>query len=294
MKTLLEDQYIIEFDPAAAPAIELEPGEELEARVKDWCFGLVSDDPATYERASRTPRCPAAGPVFVRGAAPGDAIAVRILALDPISPGHMVIRPGCSPFGDRVEQMEILRIPLEDGMARLPTGLRVPLAPMLGVLGATPADAPAPTLISGDHGGNLDTREIAAGSTVLLPVQVEGGLIAFGDAHAVMGDGELSGSGVEVAVVARLAFDILPGRNLRRPRILSPTHMITLATRDDFRGAVELATNDMADWIIELTGWSFRDAALLIGAAGRLLVSHVINRPGPTIKLALSRELLQI
>lgn len=289
MVRLTEKQSIVAFDPAATPAVEIAPGEEVEAEILDWCFGEVDDRPETYPRAARTPRCPAAGPIAVRGAAPGDALAVEILELRTRDRGFMVVRAGCGPLGERVKGIEVVRIPIEDGHALLPSGARVPVEPMIGVIGAAPEKGAVPTLWAGDHGGNMDTREIGPGATVFLPVRVPGGLLAFGDVHAAMGDGELAGSGVEVGASVRVRVGLARGARLPRPRVVTPRRFITLATREDPREAIRMATEDMVAWLGEAAGMSFRDATLLVGAAGSLRVSQVVNRPGPTVKLLLDR-----
>ena len=282
-------QFIVEFDASAPAAVEIQPDQEVIAEVMDWCFGEVNENPETCQRACQQPRCPAAGPISVRGAQPGDALAVEILEIIPKSPGFMVIRPGCGPVGAQVQKIQVIRIPLERGYALLPSGLKIPVEPMLGVIGTTPAEEKFLTLEAGDHGGNLDTKEVCQASVVFLPVQVPGGLLAFGDVHAVMGDGELSGSGVEVNATVRIRVNLRRNANLTSPRIETPQKIITLATRGQVEQAVELVTKDMVSWLKERYGLGFRDALLLIGAAGSLRFSQVINKPGPTVKLVLEK-----
>ncbi len=293
MLRLNEKQFIVEFDAAARPVAEIDPGEEIEAEVLDWCFREVDDRPETYARCAQTPRCPCAGPVAVRGARPGDALTVEILAIQCRSPGHMIIRPGVGPLAAEVSRTEVVRIPLDADAAVLPSGVRVPLHPMVGVIGTAPARGAVPTLWSGDHGGNLDTREVCAGSIVYLPVAVAGGMLAFGDVHAAMGDGELAGSGVEANAAVRVRVGLHPAAHLPRPRVETPDAMVTLATHEQAIEAVRLATLDMLSWLRERAGLSFRDALLLVGAAGSLRFSHVINKPGPTVKLTLDKSLLE-
>jgi amidase len=293
MISLNEKQFIVAFDPTLPQAVEIEPGEQVEADVLDWCFREVNDQPETYARSSQTPRCPSTGPIAVRSAQPGDALAVEILDIRCKSPGHMVIRPGLGPLGNQVEKTQVIRIPLDEDSAVMPSGLRVPLHPMLGVIGTAPASDSIPTLWAGDHGGNLDTREIGVGSIVYLPVFAAGGLLAFGDVHAAMGDGELSGSGVEVNATVRVRVNLQREVRLPRPRVETPDEIITLATHEQISEAIRLATNDMAVWLQCRNGLNFQDALLLIGAAGSLRFSHVINKPGPTVKLIMEKSLLE-
>ena len=164
---------------------------------------------------------------------------------------------------------------------------------MIGVIGTAPEHGRIPTLEAGDHGGNLDTREVCQGSVVHLPVRVPGGLLLFGDVHAAMGDGEVSGSGVEIAATVRIRVNIKHDVNLPRPRVETQYHLITLATRENIHDAVKMVTVDMISWIQEISNLTFRDALLLVGAAGSLRFNQVINKPGPTIKLIMEKSRLR-
>jgi amidase len=290
MVKLDQDKYVVEFDEAAAPAVEIEPGDEVEAGVLNWCFGEVDERPETWARATRTPRCPAAGPIGVKGAAPGDTLGVTILDIVPKHPGWMVMRHGCGPLGQMVSEIKIAKVDLRDGACILPGGLRVPQHPMLGVIGTTPRGHAIPTLWGGDHGGNMDTREIMAGAVVELPVFCPGALVAFGDTHAAMGDGELSGSGVECGSTVRMRVDLIRAAGLSRPRVRTPDGRITISTSADIREAIREATSDMVEWLRETDGLAFHEAVFLVGAAASVRFSQVVNAPGPTVKVMLRND----
>lgn len=138
------------------------------------------------------------GPIEVRGAKPGDTLCVEILAIELGRQGVMVTSKGLGVLGDRITEADTKVIPIEDGFACFSDKIRLPLTPMVGVCGV----APRPGLdihcaVPGDHGSNMDTKMVKAGARVYLPVSVPGAGLAVGDLHACMGDGELSGTGIE-------------------------------------------------------------------------------------------------
>jgi len=291
--SISSDRYVTYFDKDSEPAVEVASGAVVQLTTMDWCFNRVTGDPTTYLRATQTPRCPATGPVAVKDLHAGDTLAVEILDIEVYGPGHTVIRPGSGVMGDIVRSVRVAEIPIESGCAVFPGGTRVPIQPMLGVMGVAPDGERIPTLYAGPHGGNLDTREIRAGATVYLPVATGGGLLSVGDAHAVMGDGELSGSGVEVAADVTLRPVAIPGRKIAEPRIENKKYMITLATDADFTAAVRRAGRAMVEWIQEKARVEFDEAYLLLGTCGQTRVSQVVNATGPTVKILFPREFLQ-
>jgi len=296
-KTQIEERRIIEveserqavmFDRHAQPVAWVKPGEIVAVRTLDWCYGRVTADPSTYRRATERPRCPCFGPIYIEGAEPGNTLSVEILDIAVQSPGKMVLRPEVGPLGGHLAEMRVVEVPIEDDIARLPGGYAAPVRPMVGVIGVAPAGEPAPTLDGGPYGGNLDTREIGAGATVLLPVAVPGALLGVGDAHASMGDGELSGSGVEVAAEVTMRAHAMPG-SIPAPRVITPDWLIALATAPALEAAIQGACDNMMDWLCRGKGQPVEYAAMLLGVHGECRISQCVNATGSTAKIMLPR-----
>jgi len=289
MRRIIEvdtERQVTSFDRHAEPVAHVAPGEIVTVRTLDWCYGRVTAHPSTYRRATERPRCPCAGPIFVKGAAPGDTLAVDILDIAVQSPGKMALRPEVGPLGGHLAEMRVVEVPIADGIARLPGGYEAPVKPMLGVIGVAPEGDPAPTLDGGPHGGNLDTREIGAGATVLLPVSVPGALLGVGDAHAAMGDGELSGSGIEAAAEITLRAHAIPG-GISAPRVITPDWLIALATAPALEDALKGACDNMMDWLCRGKNLPAEHAALLLGVYAECRISQCVNAAGPTVKVML-------
>jgi amidase len=159
------------------------------------------------------------GPVAVRGAVPGDAVGIEILDIE-IASAWSVWVPGLGPLGNRTERMRAERIEIEDGRLVLGDGIATPLAPMIGCVAVAPRGGRASTFAPAfPFGGNMDLRELSPGATLLLPVQVNGGLLSLGDLHAAMGHGEPTSVAIEAAGAATVRIWIEKDAGLRAPRL---------------------------------------------------------------------------
>ena len=178
-----------------------------------------------------------------------------------------------------------------DGVAYLPGDVRVPVRPMIGVLGVAPAGAAVPTGTPGPHGGNMDTALIGEGATVYLPIAAPGALLAAGDLHAVMGDGEICGTGVEVAGRVTLRVTVRRDLPIVNPVVATSDVVATVASAPTLDEAAILATRDMANLLGARLGLDAVEATMLMSAAGELRVSQVVD-PLRTARFELPRSVL--
>jgi len=175
VRTLAADRVVYAFSREPAPALEVAPGERFRLVTRD-CYGdTLRSSEDLYDPRAAPGANPATGPVFVRGARPGDLLRVDIEAIDPRDFAVMYVQHGVSPLGDRIEGAETVVLPIRDGRMRLREGLDLTVNPMIGVIGVAPAGEPVPTVTPGEHGGNLDCKHITAGASVYLPVAGEAG-----------------------------------------------------------------------------------------------------------------------
>ena len=225
-----------------------------------------------------TPRGnPQTGPFHVDGAEPGDALAVTLHAVTPnratgftTSPvDAQVLEPG---FDAGTKRMVDWRLDLGGGTATpidVPglEALQVPLRPMIGCFGVAPDRGEAiSTATSGAHGGNMDYAGFVAGVTVWFPVSVPGALFFLGDVHAVQGDGEITGNGVEVSADVTFSVRVLSGRTIAWPRAISGDHLMTVGCGRPLDQCVQYATGEMLRWLGEL-GLPATAAHTLLGQA---------------------------
>ena len=234
---------------------------------------------------------PATGPIAVRGAVPGDTLKAEILDIVTAETGTMTTHPdfGALP-GTVVERTRRFRI--ADGEVVFDDRLRLPVKPMIGVIGTAPADEEVPTGSPKEHGGNMDTRKIARGATLYLPVNVPGANLALGDVHAAMGDGEVSVSGLEIAAWVTLRLTVLKGRPYPLPCLVTPDEVITIASREDLGAAVGEATRMMRDFLVSVTELDATDALMLLSLVGNAAISQVVD-PLQTARMELPRTVLE-
>jgi amidase len=251
------------------------------------------------------PGNPQTGPFYVEGAEPGDAVAIHLEHLAPnrdtgwtstqVAPN--VVDPADVSL---LPQREIVTWVLDRaaGTARLadpPLGLErlvLPLAPMLGCLGVAPAGGQAiSTATSGPHGGNMDYRGYVAGITACFPVFVPGALIHLGDGHAVQGDGEIVGTGIETSFDVRFTVRLLKGRRIGWPRGEDATHIWTVGNARPLDQAVQHATSEMLRWLQSDYGLSPAAANTLLGQVVAYDLGNMYD-PAYTMVCKVEREVL--
>ena len=290
MQRLSRDHHIYVLDPAAPPAITIASGDELEVETWDAFEGLRD---AVMVQA-RDPKGPATGPIYVDGAAPGDALKIEFLSIVPKAEegaSHMVMTG--RGFLDRdFTEPHCLSIAIEGDEAVLPYGIRLPLRPSMGFVATTPEYRQTTASDSGPYGGDIDMQELVSGSTLYLPVLVPGGLLALGDCHAVVGDGAVAGTGAECASDTRIRVTVEKGAHLAGPRALTPEHLVVLSYGEDLGPAMRDAVRQMVDFLVQEQGMAPLDAYTLLSLAGDIRVSRTF-REISSIKMLLSRQVLE-
>jgi acetamidase/formamidase len=195
--------------------------------------------------------------------------------------GFVAIAPNFTALPDDspYEWSRAIRINTQEGAAEFRPGITLKLAPFFGSVGAAPPASMGrvssnPT---GLYGGNLDNRELTAGSTLYLPVHVAGGLLSVGDAHAVQGDGEVSCCAIETALIGTMQITVRKGRRLLWPRAETPTHYITMGLSPDLSQATQVATREMVNFLVTKKKLSREDAFTLCSVAMELRVTQVVD-----------------
>jgi acetamidase/formamidase len=223
------------------------------------------------------------GPIAVEGAEPGDSLEIRILDVRPRIPyGTVSTSPGRGGIPDLVPRpfSQIVRLDLKRDVAIFEEGVEVPLRPFMGVMGVQPADEEKPLRRSsapGNFGGNLDLKELCAGSTLYLPVFQKGGMFYTGDSHAAQGDGEVTISAVETANSCVLQFILHKGKTLKNPRAENATHFISIGLDPDLNKAMRQAITEGIDYIAEINGYDFFKAFTLSSIGVDFHVTQVVD-----------------
>jgi len=290
MKRLGREHRIYILDPKGEPAITLDSGEEL--MVETWdAFEGIRDPSALEEKALRGP---ATGPIYVNGAEPGDALKVDFISITPKAREgavHMV-RPGRGFLEAEFTQAYATVISFKDGQVVLPSGLRLPLMPSMGLVATTPTYPQNTASDSGPYGGDIDMKELVAGSTLYLPIFVPGGMLALGDCHAIVGDGAVAGTGAECSSDTHIRVTVEKGMGISSPRALTPDYFVVLSYGEELGPAMKGAVREMVDFLVQEKGMPPYDAYSLLSLAGDVRVSRTF-RPISPVKMMLSRKALE-
>jgi amidase len=288
---LVRDRHVFSLSATAEPAARVPAGGTVCLETSDCFADQVRSSSDTSEGVDWEHINPATGPVYVDGVEPGDVLAVTVERIEVADQGVMAVSAGFGVLREHFSGTSFRIVPLRDGAALLPGGARVPLRPMIGVMGVAPAGEPVPCGSPGPHGGNMDTQLIGEGASVYLPVAAAGALLAAGDLHAAMGDGEICGTGVEVAGRITLRVDVRRDLALVNPVVETPEVVATVASAVTLDEAADLATRDMAELLRARLGLSIGDATMLMSAGGQLRVSQVVD-PLKTARFEMSKEIL--
>ncbi|NIZ93452.1 acetamidase [Kineosporiaceae bacterium B12] len=274
------------FDPGLPPVLTVEPGDELVVRTLDAAGHLrrqaFPGDPAERLLPGADGHC-LAGPVEVRGARPGDVLAVHVRSLRTDGWGWTVAGARDTPLNRRLGTTEpswlLWDVDDEAGTATEQHGFTVDTAPFLGVVGTTPAEPGRHSTVPPrtGTGGNVDCRSLVAGSTLFLPVQVPGALLCLGDGHAAQGDGEVSGTAVEVGMTTHLSVDLVRDPPLRSVHATTPTERIAFGFSADLNAATEDALDALVTWLAADLDLPRSTALALASATVDLRVTQVAN-----------------
>jgi amidase len=290
MKRITREQFVTELDPRNKPNAHIKSGETIVAETWDAFMGAWG--------VGETPEhsLAAAGPIHVEGAKPGDVLKVELLRIDPVSlkPGkgglHNVSK-GKGFLGDEFTRHHPIAMAIEGGNLIFPGGIKIPLNPSLGFIATTYSEPRSTSTDSGPYGGDIDMKELTAGTTIWLPVFVEGGMLCLGDIHGVLGDGAVGGTGAECAGEVEMRISIDRDVRIGRPRVLTPDHLITVCYGEDVGDAMRQAVRDMVDFLVDERGMDPYEAYSLASLAGDVRISRTF-RPISPVKMMLQRGVL--
>jgi len=273
MLRLSRDQIVYSFDKAHRPVATIEPGAHVCFETWDARTGTIASDRDLLAQPHPKGPNPATGPVLVRGAEPGDALIVEIQDIRLASRGYTGIRPRQGILGHLITEYRTRVLDIVNGMVVFSDRVRFPVRPMVGVIGTAPAGAGVGNLHPGPHGGNMDHNDVRVGARVFLPVFVPGALLALGDVHAAMGDGEVSISALEICGEVTVGVELVKGEGLTRPRIEFPDRWITTGDGPLASDAIRVACEEMAGLLQRRLGLSVEDAYMLLSIRGDVRVS---------------------
>jgi acetamidase/formamidase len=293
------------WDRSQEPRLRIEPGDEVQIECVDASGGQVQPGMTTaeYLNIDRTKIHALTGPIWVEGAVLGDVLEIDVLATHHAGWGWSSVVEGLGFLKERFHESYLFHWQLDGESTRSLEPAVVPVRPFLGVMGvARGDDGKFRTRPPGPFGGNLDVRELCAGSKLYLPVYNRGALFSCGDGHAAQGDGEVCINGIECPLDVTLAFQLhksqqpLAGPIVEASDKAAPDSTadawVVVETGTDVLAASRAATGRMVDLLVERWGFSDVHAYILCSVAMRLRLSQVVNEPVYTVSAALSKQIL--
>lgn len=268
------DQSVYKFSKDNKPVTDADPGELLLFKTMD-CFSnrlkteadLITDLAYSYDVAN-----PAAGPVYINGAQPGDVLAVDILDVQVADQGVISTSEGCGPLCDDME-IRTRVVKIKDHTAEF-NGVTFPIDPMIGVIGTAPDGDDVIDGYPGNHGGNMDSKIIKKGARVYFPVRVEGALLQLGDVHATMGDAELCGTGIEIPAEVLVKVSLIKNFELNWPVTETATHWYVNACAHEFPEALKYASKELQRLLMNVTGWDKTDTYMYMSVQSDVAINQ--------------------
>lgn len=245
--------------------------EDIQASLREVVDGVTDKGPGGHILT---------GPVFVEGAKPGDGLEVRILSIDlPIAYGYNgcsgYLRENCRPDGTKIIPFDRKKM-----TAEFAPGIVIPLRPFFGSMGVAPP--PEAGRVSstppGTHAGNLDNRELVAGTILFIPVHVPGALFEIGDGHAAQGDGEVDQTAIETSLRGKVQLTVRKGMTLAWPRAETSTDYISMGTDEDLAKATKIAIQEMIDFLAATRGLDKHTAYQLTSIAGNVVITQLVDQ----------------
>ena len=291
MKHIKKETCVYAMDKANKPVYTATSGETLVFETFDCFKGQVTDENSSTGGLDWEAINPATGPVCIEGSVCGDVLKVEILKIDLAETGVMCALPGGGIFGDEVKEETIKILPVIDGVAHFNENIKLLVNPMIGVIGVAPKDEAIPCGTPGNHGGNMDNTKITEGATIYFPVFYDGALLAMGDVHACMGDGEIMVSGIEIAAKITVKVEVLKQVPLENPVMENEDTVWVVASADTMENALNKAAKQMLGIVQKQQGLPFNEAGMLLSAAGNAEVCQVVD-PKVTMRFSMPKSLL--
>jgi len=258
------------------PVLVLEAGSKIVFETCDCFENQIQSQDAIMNQLDWNRINPATGPLFINGAMPGDTLVVKIENIKVGHQGVMLTGPDLGVLGGSLKENLIKILPISNGELEFSTKIKLPIKPMIGVIGTAPKGEAISCGTPGIHGGNMDSKIIGIGSTIYLPVEVPGALLAMGDLHAVMGDGEVSVCGAEVSGEVTVTVEVIKGRPYCLPIVFTMDAVYTIASDLSLDNATVIATKNMVKLLVS-RGMHEAEAISLLSLSGNVQISQIVD-----------------
>jgi len=289
---ITKDNYIHKMDKKNKPVLEASVNNIFEFETSDCFHDQIKVDNYTLEKLDSSTTNPTTGPIYIKEAKVGDILAVKIEKIEIDQYGVLVSSNLFGTLKEKLSKSEAKLIKFEDGKAKISENIYINLNPMIGVIGVAPTNEGISCDTPDYHGGNMDTKEIKSGSTVYFRVNVDGALFGLGDLHAAMGDGEVSGTGIEVAGNVTLSFKLIKGQKFPTPAVKVEDNLIFLYSDKSLDVAADKATEQCYNFLTQNLNLDKNLAIRYMSVSGNLGISQIVD-PKKTVKFTLDLKPLR-
>lgn len=288
-----ENQFYA-FSEGMTAAVEADDGDILRFHTVDCYADLLREGMIWDDIADRAPEAnPATGPVYIRGAKKGDTLKVEILSITPADHGVMHVSTRSGGLKRAIEFEETCEFPIISSQWFDFDGIRLPLRPMIGVIGVAPQQGCIDTNTPHQHGGNMDNREITAGCTMYFPVHQDGAFFGLGDVHGQMGDGEVCVCGLEMAASVDVLVTVIKGRQEPSPMWEKDGLWASMWSAKTLDEAAEGARYQMLDFLKKRVDMPVNHLAMLLSLVGDTAVCQVVD-PLQTVRFTLRERVFDL
>ncbi len=268
------EAQVYDFNKENAPCDTAKPGDMLLFKTLDCFSNRIPDENTTMADLDYTYGFanPAAGPVYVEGAEPGDVLVVDVYDIQVADEGIIATDDHCGPLFETTGY-RTKKIKIKDGVADF-NGVKFPINPMIGVIGTAPDGDPVIDGFVGNHGGNMDNKHITKGARLYFPVRVPGALLQMGDVHATMGDGELCGTGIEIPAEILVKIQLVKGFELNWPVLETQDKWYVNACAPKYDEALMNAAKEMQRLIMRITDWDAEETYMYMSVQSDVEISQ--------------------
>ena len=286
------EKVFFAFSPALKEIARIPQGEEVVMETHDCFEGQIQTTSDLVDSLDWDHVNPATGPLYIEGAKPGDILRIDLLNISLGNQSSMVTLPGEGALGDVITDMETAILKLEDNHVVFKDKVRVPMRPMIGVIGVAPADGKIPNGTPGPHGGNMDCTLVTAGNSIYFTVGVEGAMFGAGDMHAAMGDGEIVICGAETPGVVQFRAEVVDLKGLPTPFIESDDLVAIVYSAPTVDEAASKVTHLMAKFLTDFVKIPLNDAGMLMSLVGELKFCQIVD-PLKTVRFEFPKAVLE-
>lgn len=286
---IIKDHYIFALGDNKEKSIPVELNKEIIFYTRDCFNNQITSEEYVMKYLDWDHINPATGPIYIKEAKAGDVLKIEIIDIELEKEGTMCCLAENGVLGNDIEVNQVKKLKVEEGYCYF-NNLKIPINPMIGVIGVAPSGESIPCGTPGKHGGNMDNTRITIGSALYLPVFHDGAYLALGDVHACMGDGEIMVSGVEIGAKVTIKLDVIKGISIDEPRLEDNDYIYTISSNEDIEKAIYSCTMIMNEVIQKHLGYSFNEAGMLLSACGNVQICQVVD-PERTVTMRLAKSI---